>query len=116
MRNPRLLTVSLATASMLAVSGIAFAVVQSVDSSPAPQVVIPASASHDKSATPEPSDDSGKAGKGADDPATHDANDDHGGTTSTGGGGTDDSTTSDSSGGGDSGSGSGSSGGHGSDG
>src|SRR3954464_4757267 len=78
MRNPRLLTVSLATASMLAVSGIAFAVVQSVDSAPAPQVVIPASASVDRSATPEPGDDHGKARHGADDPATHDAGDTRG--------------------------------------
>src|SRR5256885_15262611 len=83
MRSPRILTVTLGTASLLAVSGVAFAVVQSVDTSPAPQVVIPTSTVH--SATPRPSDDRGGATSRSDDnPATHDVGDDHGGTTSAG--------------------------------
>ena len=122
MRNPRMLTIALGTASLVAVSGVAFAVVQSVDTAPAPQVVIPTS-SH--SATPEPGDDHGTGRHGADDPAMHDAGDDKGGATS----GSDDPATHDagddkggttSGGGSGSGSGSGSddsgSGGHGSDG
>jgi hypothetical protein len=91
MRTPRILTVTLGTASLLAVSGVAFAVVQSVDSSPAPQIVLPAS--NTRSATPEPADDRGSARHGADDPATHDLGDDHGGTTT--GGGNDDPATHD---------------------
>src|SRR3954470_3039837 len=80
MRSPRMLTIALGTASLMAVSGVAFAVVQSVDTAPAPQVVVPTS-SH-RSATPEPGDDRGSARKGADDPATHDVGDDQGGATS----------------------------------
>src|SRR3954464_13288649 len=126
MRSPRILPITLGTASLLAVSGVAFAVVQSVDTSPAPQVVIPASTVH--SATPRPSDDHGGARSrsddnpathdvgddhggataGSDDPATHDAGDDHGGTTSRGSSG--------SSGSGRGGSDDSGSGGHGSDG
>lgn len=90
MRNRRLLTIAFATSSLVAVSGIAFAVVQSVDPTPAPQVVIPASSTQSPEApsvTPEPGDDNGKNAKdGKDDPATHDASDDHGGATA----GTDD--------------------------
>src|SRR4051812_50213057 len=89
MRNARMLTIALGTASLVAVSGVAFAVVQSVDTAPAPKVVIPTS-SH-RSATPEPGDDRGSARHGADDPATHDAGDDHGGATS----GSDDPATHD---------------------
>jgi hypothetical protein len=124
MRSPRILTVTLGTASLLAVSGVAFAVVQSVDTSPAPQVVIPTSTVH--SATPRPSDDHAgttSAGTSDDNPATHDVGDDHGGATV----GSDDPATHDAgddrggatSGRGGSGRGSGSgtgSGGHGSDG
>src|SRR3954471_24760844 len=96
MRSPRTLTIALGTASLMAVSGVAFAVVQSVDTAPAPQVVIPTSST--RSATPEPGDDRGSArhgaddaashdaaddrGRGADDPATHDVGDDRGGATS----------------------------------
>lgn len=43
-RDRRILTVSLATAVLAGTSSVAFAVVQSVDSSPQPQVVIPSSA------------------------------------------------------------------------
>jgi uncharacterized membrane protein YgcG len=133
MRNRRLLTITFATSSIVAVSGIAFAVVQSVDATPAPQVVIPASSSHSVShtaRTPERGDDNGAIRtRGADDPATHDAGDDTSDATT----GTDDPATHDAdddtsgtTSGGDSGSGSGSgsggggddsgSGGHGSDG
>src|SRR4051794_1730369 len=98
MRSPRMLTIALGTASLLAVSGVAFAVVQSVDTAPAPQVVIPTSATHsaathsagtarhgaDDPATHDVGDDHGGATAGNDDPATHDAGDDHGGTTSRG--------------------------------
>ena len=145
MRNRRLLTIALATSSLVAVSGIAFAVVQAVDPTPSPQVVIPASSTDSPahaSTTPEPGDDHGKDANGKndpathdvgddnggvsgsdDDPATHDVGDDNGGTTGSGtsgggsGGGSDDSGSSGSGGGGsdDSGS-SGSGGGHGSDG
>src|SRR3954468_12038956 len=83
MRSPRILTITLGTASLLAVGGVAFAVVQSVDASPAPQVVIPTSTVH--SATAEPGDDRGSARHGADDPAAHDIGDDHGSTTTVGG-------------------------------
>src|SRR4051812_39458194 len=79
MFNPRMLTIAIGTASLLAVSGVAFAVVQSVDPAPAPQVVLPTSNS--QSATPEPGDDRGGATAGNDDPATHDAGDDNGGAT-----------------------------------
>src|SRR4051812_20762767 len=79
MISPRILTIALGTASLLAVSGVAFAVVQSVDPAPAPQVVLPTSNS--QSATPEPGDDRGNARHGADDPAGHDVGDDHGGAT-----------------------------------
>jgi hypothetical protein len=94
MRNRRLLTIAFATSSLVAVSGIAYAVVQSIDPAPAPQVVVPASSTHSpghRSATPEPGDDHGARGHGADDPATHDAGDDHGGATS----GSDDPATHD---------------------
>jgi hypothetical protein len=72
---------ALATASVALVGGVAYAAVQSVDTSPTPQVVIPAASS---SAT----DD---ARHGADDPATHDVGDDHGGLTGSDDDGTDDS-------------------------
>src|SRR3954449_4739838 len=52
MRSPRTLTIALGTSALMAVSGVAFAVVQSVDTAPAPQVVIPTSST--RSATPEP--------------------------------------------------------------
>src|SRR4051794_29143858 len=89
MRSPRTLTIALGTSALMAVSGVAFAVVQSVDTAPAPQVVIPTSSP--RSATPEPGDDRGTARHGADDPAGHDAGDDHGGATS----GSDDPATHD---------------------
>src|SRR3954454_3173853 len=89
MRSPRTLTIALGTASLMAVSGVAFAVVQSVDTAPAPQVVVPTSSR--RSATPEPGDDRGSARNGADDPAGHDAGDDNGGATS----GSDDPATHD---------------------
>jgi uncharacterized membrane protein YgcG len=141
MRNRRLLTITFATSSIVAVSGIAFAVVQSVDATPAPQVVIPASSSHsvshtartpergddngairtrgaDDPATHDAGDDTSDATTGTDDPATHDAGDDNGGTTT----GTDDPATHDAdddtsgtTSGGDSGSGSGSGSGGGGD-
>jgi hypothetical protein len=75
MRSARTLTIALGTASLMAVSGVAFAVVQSVDTAPAPQVVIPTSATH--SAGTERGDDRGAARHGADDPANHDAGDDN---------------------------------------
>jgi hypothetical protein len=69
--------------------GVAFAAVQSVDTGPGPQVVIPSSSpdrSHvrgaDDSASHDANDDrAGRtaSGHGADDPATHDVNDDSGG-------------------------------------
>src|SRR3954471_4736048 len=89
MRSPRTLTIALGTSALMAVSGVAFAVVQSVDTAPAPQVVIPTSST--RSATPDPGDDRGAARHGADDQAGHDAGDDHGGATS----GSDDPATHD---------------------
>src|SRR3954452_6477708 len=95
MRSPRTLTIALGTSALMAVSGVAFAVVQSVDTAPAPQVVIPTSATHsaaphsagtarhgaDDPATHDVGDDRGGATSVSDDPATHDAGDDHGGAT-----------------------------------
>src|SRR3954465_14307545 len=81
MRTPRILTIALGTSALMAVSGVAFAVVQSVDTAPAPQVVIPTSATH--SPTHDAGDDRGTARHRADDPATHDAGDDNGGATTT---------------------------------
>jgi hypothetical protein len=104
-RPRRVLVAGLATATLLGVSGVAFAVVQSVDSSPQPQVVIPASASvgTDEPLTHDARDDRNRGTEqrhgaddpathdvrddnGADDPATHDVGDDHGGSTSRHGG------------------------------
>jgi hypothetical protein len=87
MRNPisnrRILTVALATATLVGISGVAFAVVQSVDSSPQPQVVIPSSATvgTDDPAARNAGDDNTRATgerQSADDPATHDVGDDNG--------------------------------------
>jgi hypothetical protein len=101
MRNRSSITVAAATASLLLVGGIAYAAVQSVDTNPKPQVVIPSSASHHQSAghatddpaTHDVNDDNGGAtsGHGTDDPTTHDVNDDNGGSGSSGRGGSDDS-------------------------
>src|SRR4051812_15546755 len=99
------MTVAGAVASTLLLGGIAFAAVQTVDSSPQPQVVIPSSATHspqshggaDDPATHDVNDDStGRSGggHGADDPATHDVNDDSTGR-SGGGHGADDPATHD---------------------
>src|SRR4051794_7843521 len=99
------MTVAGAVASTLLLGGIAFAAVQTVDSSPQPQVVIPSSATHspqshggaDDAATHDANDDStGRSGggHGADDPATHDANDDSTGRSGSGSG-TDDPATHD---------------------
>jgi ABC-type microcin C transport system permease subunit YejB len=82
-RPRRVLVAGLATATLLGVSGVAFAVVQSVDSSPQPQVVIPASASvgTDEPLTHDARDDRNRGTEqrhGADDPATHDVRDDNG--------------------------------------
>jgi hypothetical protein len=74
-------TFALVAASLVLVGGVAYAAVQSVDSTPTPQVVIPAASSSDDAsptANPSPSDD---GRHGADDPADHDVNDDHGGLT-----------------------------------
>jgi hypothetical protein len=62
--------VALATATLLVSGGIAFAAVQSVDTHPEPEVVVPASVEVSASA---------HRHRGADDPAAHDAKDDHGG-------------------------------------
>jgi hypothetical protein len=98
MRTRPSLAVAVGTASLVLVGGIAYAAVQSVDTSPRPQVVVPTSSSH--SATSGASGASGTSSTpspsrlpGSDDPATHDVNDDHGGTTS--GRGTDDPATHD---------------------
>lgn len=82
-RPRRVLVAGLATATLLGVSGVAFTVVQSVDSSPQPQVVIPASASvgTDEPLTHDARDDRNHGTEqrhGADDPATHDVRDDNG--------------------------------------
>ena len=93
MRNARTLTVALVTTALVGVSGVAYAVVQSVDNAPQPQVVIPSSATvgTDDPAGHDAGDDNGskatESRHGADDPAGHDAGDDKGGAT---GAGTDD--------------------------
>ena len=65
MRTRTAATVAGSVASLLLLGGVAYAAVQSVDDRPGPQVVIPSS-----------TDDGNHARHGADDPATHDANDD----------------------------------------
>lgn len=81
--NRRILTITLASATLVGISGVAFAVVQSVDTSPQPQVVMPSSATAgtDDPASHNAGDDNRRATghrQGADDPATHDAGDDNG--------------------------------------
>jgi len=84
MRNARTLTVALVTTALVGVSGVAYAVVQSVDNAPQPQVVIPSSATvgTDDPAGHDAGDDNGskatESRHGADDPAGHDAGDDNG--------------------------------------
>jgi hypothetical protein len=91
---------ALATASVALVGGVAYAAVQSVDTSPTPQVVIPAASSSatddarqgaDDPATHDVGDDHGGLTGSDDDPATHDVGDDHGGLTGSDDDGTDDS-------------------------
>jgi hypothetical protein len=59
--NKRLITMALGVLSVPALGGLAYGAAHSVSDNPRPQVVIPASTS-----------------RSADDPATHDVNDDHG--------------------------------------
>ena len=65
MRTRTAMTVAGSVASLLLLGGVAYAAVQSVDDRPGPQVVVPST-----------SDDRQHARHGADDPITHDANDD----------------------------------------
>jgi hypothetical protein len=65
MRTRTATTIAGSAASLLLLGGVAYAAVQSVDDHPGPQVVIPST-----------SDDRHHARHGADDPVTHDANDD----------------------------------------
>ncbi|MDQ1705324.1 MAG: hypothetical protein QOF18_1690 [Frankiaceae bacterium] len=87
MRTRPSLTVAAAAASMVLIGGIAYAAVQSVDTTPKSQILVP------RTSATQPSHS-----RGSDDPASHDINDDHGGrisstngsTGGTGTGGTDD--------------------------
>jgi len=72
MRHRFSATLGLSLAAVLALGGAAYAGIQSIDTEPAPEVVVPASTQ-----TTEPGGHGGR--HGADDPATHDAGDDHGG-------------------------------------
>jgi hypothetical protein len=78
MTSRPLYALALTTASVALVGGVAYAAVQSVDTSPTPQVVIPAASTSS----------TGDNRHGADDPPGHDVGDDHGGLT--GGHGSDD--------------------------
>ena len=124
MRTRTAMTVAGSAASLLLLGGVAYAAVQSVDTSPGPQVVLPSTSddrTHARGGADDPAnhdanDDRNRrnrAGRhGADDPATHDVNDDRSGR-SGGGHGSDDPAThdvNDDSGGGSDSSGSGSSG------
>ena len=94
-------TLALTAASIVLMGGVAFAGVQSIDTEPPPQVVIPASTHSDDPAGHDVDDDHGdqqgrqdRDGRhGADDPASHDDGDDHGGLR--GGRGDDDPATHD---------------------
>jgi hypothetical protein len=82
-RAGRVVVAGLAAASLLGVSGVAYAVVQSVDSSPQPQVVIPSSATArtDDPSTHDAGDDRNRVTQerhGVDDPVAHDVGDDNG--------------------------------------
>jgi hypothetical protein len=68
MRTRPSLTVAAAAASMVLIGGIAYAAVQSVDTTPKSQILVP------RTSATQPSHS-----RGSDDPASHDVNDDHGG-------------------------------------
>jgi hypothetical protein len=68
MRTRPSLTVAAAAASLVLVGGIAYAAVQSVDTTPKSQILVP------RTSASQPSHS-----HGSDDPVGHDANDDHGG-------------------------------------
>jgi hypothetical protein len=102
MRTRTAMTVAGSAAALLLLGGVAYAAVQSVDTRPGPQVVVPTSTddrTHARGGADDPAnhdvnDDNNRnrhgRGHGADDPATHDVNDDRSGR-SGGGHGSDDS-------------------------
>jgi hypothetical protein len=82
----RPLTIALVALSVPLFGGVAYAATQSVSSEPSPRVVIPTSHTSDDPATHDANDDHGGVATTpttSDDPSTHDANDDHGGVATT---------------------------------